>query len=425
MVNPLMHAALMGFLSIVLAGSADTTTRDLALEENESSPPWSVDPMGDIAAEAELLADRTDAILGNQDPRSNSSPERESTADSSIGNSFSDDKSFSLRSKQGKVPPLDSPRHEHPASPQLESDPNEDIEVDARGRKFLRALDPMDHSFDFDAFFTSDRNNGAKTACQEDVKLCRHALTTMHCLANHLYELTESCMHAVEANLPAFCAIEIDRHKCNGLDSPVVLCLTNHADDLSDECGQAQNICHHLMVIRKSKQLPRDIRNTELVQFSGCPIDLVKVVDSNQCCSYDSVALDTHCQLPTLHECVKQICEIEGTGLMSATVVEAPEPHRKTWSYRCCPYDAANGLAELMLRQSFHSRTQFFLILLGIACVLILVLYIGPQLDSVLLRQAPFYLNHKSDRTIDYGTVPMEARDSPYDEEFLSMSAPL
>jgi len=269
----------------------------------------------------------------------------------------------------------------------------------------------FNHWLDFDNFFTT---GPGKVACGEDIKACEHALTTFHCLSRHRHSISMPCVKKIEEYVPHLCAIEIDRYSCNGIEKPVVACLSVHLDDISDDCIHTVLIGQRMLWETEAKNQEKSDQGLKAdfsKPFSGCQLDYVKEVMADQCCLYDPPAIDETCNSHSLEHCAKMKCEVEGNGAFTKSI-EVLEDTRmqKAWAYKCCP-DESSAFASLFTHRSF-SRGKVSLLSIILVFIMVLGLFglyhLLPYIDTAFFP-LPYRLSekegHQNMNLCDYGST--------------------
>jgi len=269
--------------------------------------------------------------------------------------------------------------------------------------------DGWDKELDFDTFFDQD---STKKSCGEDLKMCKHALTTMHCLASNRDKLTFSCMVEIEQYLPDTCAIEVDRHGCDGLETPVVPCLKDHLDALSNDCSNVVLISEGIIAMRATlpptatgRSQPNSTLRTAPKEFTGCSLDLIEATQLDRCCTYDLAAIQSRCMFgSSIENCAEQMCESTGNGQMNKYVKGAGQTDvQNQWGFRCCPQsDEPTISSPLQWPTGFqwmttYSKLQVALISMSVSITILFALALGVPKVEAILQAKDLLLNYKGE----------------------------
>lgn len=81
-----------------------------------------------------------------------------------------------------------------------------------------------------------DAGSHAPQACRADVKKhCSAARSQLHCLGQHISDISEDCRTEVGKSVPFVCSDSIDRF-CDVLQNGLLACLGHHVNDLTEAC---------------------------------------------------------------------------------------------------------------------------------------------------------------------------------------------
>ncbi len=85
-------------------------------------------------------------------------------------------------------------------------------------------------------------------ACEAEKKaFCSTALSPLHCLGVNKERLSEKCRAYVKHSIPFRCAIEITDNHCDGLEVPVLQCLSGKASLLTPDCADVVAISKNII----------------------------------------------------------------------------------------------------------------------------------------------------------------------------------
>jgi len=86
------------------------------------------------------------------------------------------------------------------------------------------------------------------SACvAESEKLCAGARSAMHCLGTKVNEVSEACKSEVKHSIPFVCSLEITNLKCDGMDRPILGCLTSNEANLGGACSDSLRLTHAII----------------------------------------------------------------------------------------------------------------------------------------------------------------------------------
>lgn len=121
----------------------------------------------------------------------------------------------------------------------------------------LNMLNQMDEMFAQDFLPVAHRAASAgrtPDSCGPYVRhYCRRAPSQLHCLGQHVDEVSDECREDVGKSVPFVCSTAIDKF-CNLLEKSILECLGAHVEKLEDSCRDAVVATQHVIAKANSQR---------------------------------------------------------------------------------------------------------------------------------------------------------------------------